>query len=354
MFEKPIDFDRFVRMLLTVVLVAVAYLLLKELSAVLLPFFAAWITAYLFEPIVAFIQRLVPKRVLAVMITLVLLCAVAIGSLVLFIPLLAHEITALQSMLTEQLSNIQWPAWIPQDVAVQFNEYLSTMNWQDIIAQEALLDKAASALSSAWGVMSNLVGVVGALFGIVTYLLYLIFIMLDYNRISTGWKSLLPKKYEAFVVQLVDDMEEGMNGYFRAQSKIVVSVAILFAIGFKIIGLPFAITLGILLGLMNYVPYAQLIGIVPAIGLTALHALQTNESFWMMLVLVLIVFAVVQLLQDIFLTPYFLGNFSGFNPAIILLSLSIWGSLLGLMGIIIAIPLTSIALAYYKRYFLKH
>ena len=72
----------------------------------------------------------------------------------------------------------------------------------------------------------------------------------------------------------------------------------------------------------------------------------------MLFVFVLLVFTVVQLIQDLFLTPRFMGEFSGFNPAVILLSLSVWGSLLGLVGVIIAIPLSSILLAYYKRYIL--
>ncbi|PWL20067.1 MAG: hypothetical protein DCO99_12675 [Synechococcus sp. XM-24] len=200
--------------------------------------------------------------------------------------------------------------------------------------------------------MTGVFGALGALFGVVTFLLYLAFIMIDYDVISKGWRNLVPEKYRKVVNMLMEDMEEGMNGYFKAMTKIVICVAILFAIGFKIIGLPFAIVLGITLGIMNYIPYSQLIGIVPAVGLTALHSLETGENFWFMLLLVIVVFTVVQLAQDLFLTPKFMGDFSGFNPAIILLSLSIWGSLLGMIGVIIAIPLTSILLAYYKRYIL--
>ncbi|NQV52643.1 MAG: AI-2E family transporter [Flavobacteriales bacterium] len=353
-FDKPFDFDRFVRLLLGVFVVVGVYFLLDKLSAVLIPFFAAWLTAYLLEPIVGKVQRLLKRRVLSVLLTLTALFLSFVLLMILFIPAIAEEIESLKELLTSQLSNLEWPGWIPQDMAIQLNGFLNNLQWQDVIAQEAFTDKAVTALTSVWDLMSSVVGVVGALFGIVTYVLYLVFLMLDYDKLSKDWQTLLPEKFKGFVVQLANDMEEGMNGYFRAQTKIVVCVAILFAVGFKIIGLPFAISLGIVLGLMNYIPYAQLLGIIPAIGLAALHALQTQESFWMMLVFVLLVFTLVQLVQDILLTPYFMGAFSGFNPAIILLSLSIWGSLLGVVGIIIAIPLTSIVLAYYKRYILKH
>jgi predicted PurR-regulated permease PerM len=154
-------------------------------------------------------------------------------------------------------------------------------------------------------------------------------------------------------LQLVDDLEEGMNGYFRAQTNIVIVVGILFAVGFKMIGLPFGVLLGISLGLMNYVPYLQLVGLIPAVALAGLHALETDSNFWMILGFVLLVFVVVQLAQDVYLTPKFMGDFSGFNPAIILLSLSIWGSLLGMIGLIIAIPLTSLLVSYYRKYIIK-
>lgn len=353
-FDKPFDFDRFVRLLLGVFVVVGIYFLLDTLSAVLIPFFAAWLTAYLLEPTVEKAQRLLHRRVPSVLLTLPALFLTFVFAMIIFIPAIAEEIESLKELLTTQLSNMAWPAWIPQDIAIQLNGHLSNVQWQDVIAQEAFMDKAATALTGVWDLMSSVVGVVGALFGIVTYVLYLVFLMLDYDRMSKDWKTLLPEKLKGFVVQLADDMEEGMNGYFRAQTKIVVCVAILFAVGFKIIGLPFAISLGIVLGIMNYIPYSQLLGIIPAVGLAALHALETHESFWMMLLFVLLVFTVVQLVQDILLTPYFMGEFSGFNPAVILLSLSIWGSLLGVVGIIIAIPLTSIVLAYYKRYILKH
>jgi predicted PurR-regulated permease PerM len=196
-------------------------------------------------------------------------------------------------------------------------------------------------------------GAVGALFGIVTYMLYLIFLMLDYEQVSDGWKQYVPLKYKDFVLQLVDDLEEGMNGYFRAQTNIVIVVGILFAVGFKMIGLPFGVLLGISLGLMNYVPYLQLVGLIPAVALAGLHALETDSNFWMILGFVLLVFVVVQLAQDVYLTPKFMGDFSGFNPAIILLSLSIWGSLLGMIGLIIAIPLTSLLVSYYRKYIIK-
>jgi predicted PurR-regulated permease PerM len=352
MFDKPFDFNRFVRLLLGIAAVVGVYLLLDSLSAVLIPFFLAWLVAYLLEPLVRLAQRLVKKRIPAVVLTLVAIGAAFTGFLALFIPLLVDELSTLQRLLSAQLNNLHWPAWIPKDTASAMDEFLSGLRIEDVMQHDGVADQAVGALSGVWDVLTGVFGALGALFGVVTFMLYLAFIMIDYDVISKGWRNLVPEKYSKVVNMLMEDMEEGMNGYFKAMTKIVIVVAFLFAIGFKLIGLPFAIVLGITLGIMNYIPYSQLIGIVPAVGLTALHSLETGENFWFMLLLVLVVFTVVQLAQDLFLTPKFMGDFSGFNPAIILLSLSIWGSLLGMIGVIIAIPLTSILLAYYKRYIL--
>jgi predicted PurR-regulated permease PerM len=113
------------------------------------------------------------------------------------------------------------------------------------------------------------------------------------------------------------------------------------------------ITLGILIGLLNYVPYLQWVGLPFTIMAAAMRSLETGNNFWMMVGLVLLVFAIVQLIQEVILTPRIMGDQTGMNPAIILLSLSIWGSLLGILGMIIALPVTTILISYYKRFILK-
>lgn len=351
-FDKPFDFDRFVRLLIFLAIIVITYFLLDRLSAVLTPFFLAWITAYLFEPIVLLNIKWLKKRIYAVLFTLLVLVVGIIIGLSFIIPIIIQEATTLQVLLSAQLSSMDWPSWISKDIAEQVEESISHLRLDEVMAVEGFTNQAINALNQVWEVFADLIGALGAVFGIISYLLYLVFIMLDYPLVSEGWKQYVPEQYKGKVFMLVDDLEDGMNGYFMAMTKIVACVTILFVIGFKLIGLPFAILLGLTIGLMNYIPYSQLFGIIPAIGLCALHSLETGDNFWILLGLVLLVFTVVQLIQDLYLTPKFMGEFSGFNPAIILLSLSIWGSLLGLIGVIIAIPLTSLLVSYYKRYIL--
>ena len=144
-----------------------------------------------------------------------------------------------------------------------------------------------------------------------------------------------------------------MNKYFRGQGLVAFCVGVLFSIGFLIIDFPMAIGLGMFIGLLNMVPYLQLVGFIPTILLAVVKAADTGENFWIILLGALIVFAVVQVIQDTILTPRIMGKVMGLNSAIILLSLSIWGALLGILGMIIALPMTTLLITYYQRFFVR-
>ena len=115
-----------------------------------------------------------------------------------------------------------------------------------------------------------------------------------------------------------------MNRYFRGQALVALCVGILFSIGFLIIDFPLAIGLGLFIGALNMVPYLQIIGFVPTIMLAILKAADTGDNFWIIIASAAAVFIVVQIIQDGYLVPRIMGKITGLNPAIILLSLSIW------------------------------
>lgn len=342
--------DRIVRIVIALGALVGAYFLLTQLSSVLIPFFLAWLVAYLMNPVVELFTRWTKRRTLSVVLTLLCVVLIVGGLLLLLVPVMIDELTLLNDLLSKQMANFKMPTWVPHDLADQAEGYISDVDYEALLQQEGIGDKIMSVGKSLWDAMAGVFGVIGALFGIVTFLLYLVFILLDYDDISDGWQDYVPLRYKPFTLTLVDDLTAGMNGYFRAQSKIVLIVAVLFAIGFKIIGLPFGIVLGLFIGLLNYVPYLQMAGLVPAIGLAGLHALETGQSFWFVAGMVVLVFAFVQIIQEAILTPRIMGDLTGMNPALVLLSLSVWGSLLGIMGMIIGIPLTMLLLSYYDRY----
>jgi predicted PurR-regulated permease PerM len=114
-----------------------------------------------------------------------------------------------------------------------------------------------------------------------------------------------------------------------------------------------AIGLGIMIGVMSLIPYVHSLALIPIVILSLLKSVDTGENFWFILLSAMIVFGIIQIITDMVLVPKIMGKAMRLNPAVLLLSLSVWGALLGFVGLIIALPLTTLLIAYYKRYITK-
>ena len=134
---------------------------------------------------------------------------------------------------------------------------------------------------------------------------------------------------------------------------VALCMGIMFCIGFTIIGFPMAIGLGILIGLLALVPYLHMFALIPAAFLAMLKAADTGENFLFIFGMAVLVYVVVLIINDFVVTPKIMGKAMGLNPAILLLSLSVWGALLGFIGLIVALPLTTLLMAYWQRYVTK-
>jgi len=353
--QKKITFDSFIRSVMAVIIVVGIVMLLNRLSSVLLPFFLAWLISYILFPLVKFFQyRCRMKfRILGILCTFLTVGLVLTGLCWVMIPPMIEESLRVKDLLLAYVSNDETMSNIPNLVSDYIHKNLSTDDIKTIVTQDGFLETIKQTLPKLWDVIVQSVNVLSSVFTITMVLLYTLFILLDYEKISQGWVDLLPERYRKFTLQLVGDIEQGMNLYFRGQGMVAFCVGVLFSIGFLIIDFPMAIGLGMFIGLLNMVPYLQLLGFIPTILLAVVKAADTGESFWMIMLAALIVFAVVQIIQDTILTPRIMGHVTGLNSAIILLSLSIWGSLLGILGMIIALPMTTLLITYYQKYIVK-
>ena len=352
---KTFTFDRVVRILISIVIMIAAYLLIQRLSGVLIPFLVAWLIAYLLYPIVKFIQYKchVKSRVLSIIITMLLITGIIVGGCYLIIPPIIEEMGHLKDIIVEYVTTDSTVASVSGEVQnyikhnIDINEITKALTVQDV--SQFMEEKVPQFFSFISSSVSAIVGFIASLIAII----YIFFILVDYELMAEGLFKMLPKDKRNIVHDIMLDLQKGMNGYFRGQAIIALCVGILFSIGFLIIGFPLAIPLGLFIGFLNLVPYLQVIGFIPTIILALLKAYDTGQSFWGIILSALIVFAVVQAIQDWVLTPRIMGKVTGLNAAVILLSLSIWGSLLGFVGLIVALPLTTLIVSYYKRYVLE-
>ncbi len=353
--KKQITFDTFVRGVLTAIVVVGIIMLLNRLSGVLVPFFLAWLLAYLLFPLVRFFQDRchMKYRIVAILCTFVVVGSVLAGLFWLMVPPIVEESGRVTNMLVYYVQHNETMSNIPRLVNNFIQNNIDGEQIKRIVTQEGFLETVKNTLPKVWDVIMQSVSVVSSVFTLTMVLLYTLFILLDYEQFTSGWSLLLPRRYRPFAKQLVSDVTEGMNKYFRGQALVALCVGVLFSIGFLIIGFPMAIGLGMFIGLLNMVPYLQLVGFVPTILLAIVKAADTGQNFWIILLMALAVFAVVQVIQDTLLTPKIMGHVTGLNSAIILLSLSIWGALLGILGMIIALPLTTLLINYYQKYIIN-
>jgi predicted PurR-regulated permease PerM len=289
----------------------------------------------------------------AILLAFLVAGGVATGVFMLMIPPIIIEGGRVADLIVQYVQTDETISSIPRLVQQYARDNIDIEQLKKLVTQDGFIETVKSTLPKVWDVIAQSISVVSSVFSLTMVALYTFLILLDYEDINKGWPNLLPERYRGFAIQVVSDVEESMNKYFRGQALVALCVGILFSIGFLIIDFPIAVGLGMFIGLLNMVPYLQLIGFVPAILLAIVKAADTGQNFWFIMLLVLIVFAVVQTIQDTILTPKIMGHVTGLHAAIILLSLSIWGSLLGILGMIIALPLTSLSINYYQKYVIR-
>ena len=354
--QRPFTFDRVVRILLSVGILAGVIWLAGYLSDVLIPFAVALLMAYLTNPLVSLIQKKISNRAAAVFISLLLIVALAalLGWFV--IPMIAGEIVQMGRIVTDLVNNSDLAEkasrQLPSDLWQVIKNFLARPEiknfFKDINIWKIGKIVAQNVLPGVWGLITGTASFLVGLVGLFVIGLYFIFLLLDYETVR-GWKYLVPPVHRGSIVDLVDDFESAMSNYFRGQAAVAFICGVLFALGFALVGLPLGILLGLFVGLLNMVPYLQIIGFIPAGLLALVHAVQSGVNIWVALGLTGLVFVVVQIIQDVVLVPKIMGKVTGLNPAMMMLSLSIWGKLLGLLGMIIALPVTCLLLVYYRR-----
>lgn len=347
----PITFDRFIRSTVTLLIIAGVCYLIYDLSTVLLPFLVAWVLAYTLHPVVNFIERkVVHNRLVAIIITLIGTCAVIAGFVYLIIPPIVQEMLHLKDIALDYIQKGANNSTIPVPIQEFLKEHAKEYQIRNLLEHEDLLSAIKEGLPKVWDVLWNTANILINVACSFIAALYLLFLLTDYEKYAKGWIKFVPHNRREFAIQLVNDVEQNMAGYFRGQSLVALSNCFMFSIGFYIIDFPIPIGLGCLIGVISFVPYLQVIGFLPAALLALLKSAETGDNFMFQLFLVLVVYIVVQILQDTIFTPHIMGRIMGLPPAMILLTLSVWGSIFGIVGLILALPVTTLCIAYYRRY----
>ena len=344
-----------VRSIITVLVLAVLYILIRRLSGVLLPFLISFVVAYMLAPIVKFFQETcrLKNRLLSILVTLLLISGIISGIVAALVPAISKQATSLSQSIKHYISQTDSISYFSPEFNAEIKELIQGLDIKTLLQTNEVQEgiKKAIPVLSEW--IGNGINALGGLAVAFVCILYIIFLLIDYEKITKNWLKYIPERFSATIQMLITDLDRNMNAYFRGQALVAGIVGILFAIDFQIIGLPMGIGIGLMIGVLNLVPYMQALGIPPCILLALIQASETGRPVWVTLLCLAAVFIIVQTIQDMLLVPKIMGDVTGMGPAWILLSLSIWGSLLGVVGMIIALPLTTLLVSYYKRFVLK-
>lgn len=352
MFGKEINFDRFVRGLIFMTVLVAGYFLVCYLSPVLVPFVVAWAFAYILYPVVNFFQYKCRFhfRMLSILVTLVIVIGIISTLLYLAIPVMLEELLHLKDVAIAYVSGGTGADSLPEVVQKFIRENSDKLRIERLLNEKDLMSGLKEALPRVWNMLLSTANVLISIVSSLIALLYLVFMLNDYDRVKKGWIRFVPKSKRSMAKKIVSDIDNGMSGYFRGQALVALANCVLFSVGFIIIGFPMPVGLGVFIGLISFIPYVQLLGFFPATVLAILCSVDTGRNFWMLMLGVIAVYCIVQVLQDSIITPHIMGKILGLRPAVVLLSLTVWGYLLGIIGLIIALPLTQVLISYYRHY----
>ena len=355
-----------------VIVVLCAIGLIYYLKGVLTPFVAAFLIAYVVNPVVDKIEYWVrlrmrnPKlswlprktaRMVATIVTLILMALAITVFCLIFIPQVSSEFSRFVSLTKKFMSDSAWMqpflSVIPSDWRGELQTFTAGTAFleslQDINFWETVQSMVGKLLPGALGVLSRTASIIFAVVSLIFVVMYTTFLMFDMPKISRKVRTLIPLESDD-KPDLLRKTNLLMKAYFRSQSLVAFIVGILYSVIFSVIGFPMGIALGLFIGILNMVPYLQVASMPVAFFLGIVYSLDTGIPFWEVLVILAGIYLVVQIIEDMLIIPKIVGTEVNLPPVLILLSISVWGKLLGFIGLVCAIPFTCIVIAIFQEY----
>lgn len=335
------------QMLALLVLVIAA---LYFLSPVLTPFAVAAMFAYLFDPLANRLQRWGLGRNLAVSIVFLALMLVVTLVLLLLVPYLSRQVAVFIKHLPD------WFAWA-QDTAVpwinhQFDASLEMPDMQSLssMLQEHWKEAGGVATTVFAGVSKSGLAVVSWITRLIVVPVAFFYLLRDWNVMIEHIHDFLPRSIEPTVSRLARESNETLSAFVRGQLSVMIALGIIYGIGLWAIGIDIGPLIGVIAGLISFVPY---LGSITGILMGVIAAL-VQYGDWTHVLLVATVFVVGQLLEGYVLVPRLVGEKIGLHPLAVIFAVLAGGELFGFLGVLLALPVASVLVVvlryFYQRY----
>ncbi len=320
--------------------VALVSLLLWLLTSVAGPLLIAWLLAYLLVPLVTWLNAHGIRREWAALAVFLLGLIGIVLSVILLAPLLLTQIAHFIHVLPDAVLRLkeQWAPWMQTHLGVDVADEID--RWSLWLREQARGMNPESIFPWAhWGLsaVSSAFGVILGLFKIILIPLFAYYLLHDWDKIARMMHDRLPYQGREMVLRLTGEIDSIISAFLRGQFTVCLVLAGLYSIGLLIAGIPFALAIGLVSGLLAFIPYVGLIIGFCAASLMSLWNFGVDPH----LLSVLIVFGVVYMLEAFYLTPKVLGDKLGLHPLVILLALTIAADHFGFVGVLLAVPVTA-------------
>ena len=310
------------------------------LSPVLTPFAVAAIFAYLFDPLVDRLQRMKMSRTWATTIVFLVLLIAMIVVLVLLIPYLQRQITTLIRHLPD------WIAWVQNEgvpwLNAKFDLSLEAPDMQSIVAvlQEHWKEAGGAAATVVAVLSKSGFTVVAWIVHVVIVPVAFFYLLRDWHTMIDSIHDLLPRSIEPTITKLARESDETLSGFVRGQVSVMLVLGAMYGIALWAVGIDIGPLIGIIAGLISFVPY---LGSITGILMGLIAALVQYHD-WLHIFLVLGVFVVGQMIEGYILVPRLVGEKIGLHPLAVIFAVLAGGELFGFLGVLLALPLASICM----------
>jgi len=326
--------------------------LLYLLAPVLTPFVAAALLAYIADPLADRLQRLKFPRTIAV-VSVFLLTFLFVALLVLLVvPMIRTQVSALMQALPGIIAQAE-QVWLPRA-----SDFLGIGADSDV-GLAAFLTRYSD-MAGTWGARAflSLTKSGGAVFAALLSLFLIpiltFYLLRDFDSIVKRLGALVPSSNRETVFKLARDTDDVLGAFLRGQILVMLALSIIYSAGLALVGLQYAIAIGVVAGLVSFVPY---LGFVFGIALAGLTVVMEPNPLWM-LAGVVATFTIAQIIEGSFLTPKLVGDRIGLHPVIVIFSIAAGGQLFGFFGILLALPaaavLSVVVRFAYTKYLAEH
>jgi len=310
---------------------------LWALKPMLLPFVAAFTIAYFLNPVVNKLSTLKFPRGLGALAVLLGFVALVTLLLLLIVPLLQNQLGALIAALPEYIATAR------EHVMPRIEHWLALLSSDDVDKlRDAAGQYAGTAVSWAGTFLQGVIKESFALFDILKFVvitpLVAFYLLRDWPRLTSAVDAFLPRKHHQQIRSQLKEIDRTLSGFIRGQALVCLCLGLIYSIGLTLVGLKYGATIGIVAGILSFIPYVG----STFCGVSSLVLALAQFDSWTRIGLVVLVFLVGQSLEGYVLTPKLVGGRVGLHPVWILFALFAGGSLLGFVGVLIAVPVAAV------------